>query len=212
MQMYNSLMSPFGARVVIATRAKGIDIERLPMSGAILRGPDFRKVNPIGKIPVLLTAEGMTLPESETILRYLEDIHPEPSLLPASAEQRAWMNLLIRVNDLYVMAPVIRLFPHLNPDSRDDRVVASEVAYWQAGLAQLAHFLQSPLERPTTGLTLADCVLAPSFHLCRLIAGAVGEGDILAAHPVLTDYYDAILQHPIVGTVLADLTEAQAGH
>ncbi len=208
MRMYNSLMSPFGARVAIATRLKGLDIERLPMSGATLRGPEFRKVNPIGKIPVLLTENGLTLPESETILRYLEDRHPEPALLPADPEQRARMNLLIRVTDLYVMAPVIRLFPHLDPSTRDETIAAYEIAHWRDGLEKLAHFLGDP----PAGLTLADCVLPPSLHLCHVIAQMMGLGDMLAPHPTIADYYAKATAHPAIGGVLAALTEAQQQH
>lgn len=212
MQLYNSPKSPFGARVVIAARVKGVDYEWLPIMGAELRAPAFRKVNPIGKIPVLLVEGEPVLPESETILRYLEDRFPEPSLMPASPEQRARVNNLIRVADLYVMAPVIRLFAQLDPATRDQRVVDYEVGYWTEGLAYLAQFMAAMPERPAAGLSLADCVLAPTFHLCRLISGLLGLDDLLAPHRVITDYYTAILQHPVVGEVLTALSEAQAGH
>ena len=211
MRIYSSAISPFGARVTIAARAKGIDLEALALPPEWRKSPEIRALNPIVKIPILL-AGGMTLPESETILRYLEDRCPEPSLLPATAEGRARMNLLIRIADLYVSTPMIRLFPHLDPAGRDARVVDAEVGHWRIGLANLAYFMAEPPERPTTGLTLADCALAPTFHLCGLVARLLGLGDMLAPHKAITDHYAEMLAHPVAGKVLADLTEAQARH
>ncbi len=210
MRVYNSAISPFGARVVIAARAKGIALETLELPPEWRKSPEIRTLNPIHKIPILIGDDGTALPESETILRYIEDRYPEPTLLPATAEQRAQMNLLIRIVDLYVSTPMIRLFPHLAPATRDATVVEAEVEHWRTGLANLAYFLDRPLDRPAGGLTLADCVLAPSLHLCGLIARLLGTGDMLAPHKIITDYHAAIEQHPVVGPVLAELTAAQA--
>ena len=210
MRIYNSFMSPFGARVTIAARLKGLAIEKLDLPADWRQSPDIHALNPVKKIPILLAGEDMVLPESETILRYLEDRFPDPSLLPADPGQRARMNLLIRITDLYVMAPVIRLFAQLDPARRDETIAAYEIGYWQDGLAHLAHFLTNPPERPASGATLLDCVLPPSLHLCRLIARSFGLGDILAPHSTITAYYDAVLGQPVIAEVLADMTDAQA--
>jgi glutathione S-transferase len=209
-QLYNSAMSPFGARVVIAARAKNIALETAKLPPEWRTSAEIRALNPIVKIPILIGEDGVALPESETILRYLEDRFPDPTLLPATAEQRAQMNLLIRITDLYVSTPMIRLFPHLDPAARDARVVEAEVAHWRTGLANLAYFMERPLDRPVSGLTLADCALAPTLHLCGLIAHLLGLGDMLAPHAGLTAYYRGMEAHPIVGPVLADLSTAQA--
>jgi glutathione S-transferase len=42
--------------------------------------PQFRERFPIGRIPVL-DVDGDMMPESEVIAEYLEEIHPQPSLL-----------------------------------------------------------------------------------------------------------------------------------
>jgi glutathione S-transferase len=209
MKLYNSPKSPFGARVVIAARIKGIDYDYLPITGAPLRAPEFRKINPIGKVPALLLEGEPVLPESETILRYIEDRFREPTLMPSSPEQRAHVNTLIRVADLYVMAPVIRLFPQLDASGRDQRIVDYEARYWKEGLALLAQFLGKPRELPAIGLSLADCVLAPTFHLCRLIADMLALGDLLGPHPAITRYYEEIMKHPVVSNVLAEVEQAQ---
>lgn len=210
MKLYSSGNSPFGVRVAIAARAKGIEIEQMPLPAGGLRSPEFLAINPIAKIPVLLTDEGRTIPESDTILRYLETQFPEPSLYPASATDRARIDNAMRIMDLYVMTPVIRLFPHLDPATRDAKTVEAEVGRWRDGLAALAHFMRDPLPSAAAGVSLADCALAPSLHLSTRIAAMLQlDEDPLIAHDGLVTYYRSLARHPIVGPALDALTAAQ---
>jgi len=48
---------------------------------------------PHGRVPVL--DDGFTLPESEVIMAYLEERHPEPPLLPADPAERGRARLLV---------------------------------------------------------------------------------------------------------------------
>lgn len=211
MKLYTAANSNFGARVAIAARAKGIALAEAPLPAGGLRSPAFLEINPLARIPVLVLDGAMVLPESETILRYLEARFPEPSLYPAGAAARAAIDRAGRIMDLYVMAPVIRLFPHLDPARRDAAVVADEVERWRAGLGVLAHFLRDPLPEVPAGVSLADCILAPSLHLCTRIAALLDlPGDPVADHPALAAYYRQMARHPIVGPVLDALTASQA--
>jgi len=209
MKIYTSPVSPFGERVRIAELAKGIDIERAPLPAAGIKTGEYLELNPIAKIPVLVTDTGTVIPESEAILNYLEDRFPSPSLRPQDPENRAHINVTIRIMDTYIMAPVIRTFPYLDPAVRDEGVVKREVNYWKNGLSALAHFMRNPMPGAEAGITLADCVLPVSLHLSARISRFLGLGDLLAPHGILVDYYSAMLEHPIVGTVLSDLTTAQ---
>lgn len=210
MRLYTSRNSPFSARIEIALRAKAISIEAAPLPAGGLRSAEFLALNPIAKIPVLAIDDGQALPESTVILRYLEDLFPEPSLLPADAAGRARMNTLAAVVDTYVMAPVIRLFPHLVPSTRDARVVEVEVACWKHGMAVLAHCLGLPLPTVHAPASFADCVIGPSLHLSRRISLMLGlEQDPADAHPSIVDYRTGLKVHPVVGPVLNELTVAQ---
>jgi glutathione S-transferase len=211
MKLYSSPNSPFGSRITIATRAKGISIEGLPLPAGGLKSAEYLAVNPIAKIPVLLTEVGTVIPESMAILDYLEDRFPTPSLRPRDPDQRARMNVAIHVMDTYVMASVIRTFPQLNPETRDQRIVDMELARWNHGLDVLAHFMATPLPEAEAGLSLADCALSTALHLNTRIARMLGvKEDPMTRHPVLLDFYSRINAHPIVGPVLADLTASQA--
>jgi glutathione S-transferase len=213
MQLYTSTNSPFSARVAIALQAKAVAIEAAALPAGGLKSPEFLAINPIAKIPVLDIGDGNVLPESTVILRYLEDRYPLPSLLPASAAERARINAVVAIMDAYVMAPVIRLFPHLAPGSRDTAVVAAEVQRWQDGMGVLAHWLQSPLPKAQAAVSLADCVIAPSLHLSRRISLMLGlEKDPADQHDAIRGYHDAMKVHPIVGPVLEGLTRTQEAY
>lgn len=210
MHLYTSPNSPFAARIEIALRAKAMSIDAAVLPAGGLKSPEFTAINPIAKIPVLVTDDGMVIPESVVILRYLEDLVPRPSLLPADPDGRAGINILIAVTDTYIMAPVIRLFPHLTASSRDMRVVDQEVAHWKHGMALLAHHLRMPLPAAEAGISMADCVMAPSLHLSRRISLMLGlDQDPADAHPEIVQYRMAINAHPLVANVLRAVTLSQ---
>ncbi|WP_370282844.1 maleylacetoacetate isomerase [Pseudooceanicola sp.] len=75
-------------RCRIALNLKGIaaEIENLP-AGAH-RDAAYLSVNPQGRIPALLTDEG-ALVQSMAILDYLDELVPDPSLLPGGLHARA---------------------------------------------------------------------------------------------------------------------------
>ena len=112
--------------------------------------------------------------------------------------------------DLYVMTPVIRLFPHLNPATRNAAVVADEAARWREGLGLLAHYLPDRLPDAEAGLTMADCALMPALHLSTRIAAMLGFGeDPITPHAGLIAYYRRMLAHPVIGRALTELTDHQ---
>ncbi len=69
----------------------------------------FRALSPLGKIPVLETADG-ALTENVAILDYLDDAFPAISLRPARAFERARARQTINIVQLYVEAQVRQLF------------------------------------------------------------------------------------------------------
>lgn len=82
-------------------------IERLVVTYADLKKPEFAKLNPLKKVPALVCADGSTVFESAVILGYLEDVHSAvaPSFTPPTPEGRRQMALLMRIHDLYIASP-----------------------------------------------------------------------------------------------------------
>lgn len=211
LKIYTSPNSPFGARITIAAIAKAINIEACALPSGGLRSEEYLDINPIAKIPVLVTETGMKIAESSVILDYLEDRFPEPSLLPADLEERARIRLVTCTMDRYVMAPVIRLFSQLNPETRDNQVVSGEVSRWYSGLEYLVHFMGSTLPKAEANVSLADCVLAPSLHLGTRIAALLSlDQDPMESYETLVEYYKFAKNDDLIGPVLSNLTHAQA--
>ena len=77
--------SPFVRKVRVALAEKGIAYELKPKMPC---GPDpeFRKISPLGKIPVLQDGD-FFLPDSSCILAYLERTNPQPALYPSDPKQ-----------------------------------------------------------------------------------------------------------------------------
>ena len=89
MKLMSALLSPYGRKVKIAARMKGVDdqIELLPTDTN--KGDDaLNKSNPLGKIPCLITEDGMAIFDSHVICEYLDTLSASPVLFPKSGVER----------------------------------------------------------------------------------------------------------------------------
>jgi maleylpyruvate isomerase len=94
MILYDYWRSSSAWRVRIALHWKGIAFERrvvnLVGDNAEQNKPEFRALNPLGQVPVLISDHGAApLTQSMAIISYLEERFPTPPLLPADALLRA---------------------------------------------------------------------------------------------------------------------------
>lgn len=93
MKLYTYFRSSAAYRARIALNLKGLSCEQIPVhlsrDGGQQRKPDFIAINPMMRVPVLQLASGDLLTQSLAIIEYLDDIHPEPPLLPANPLERA---------------------------------------------------------------------------------------------------------------------------
>jgi glutathione S-transferase len=77
--------SPFVRKVRIAMEEKGLAYELEPVM-PIGVSEEFKKLSPLGKIPVYQDGD-YVLPDSSCIIAYLEHLHPEPPLYPSDAQE-----------------------------------------------------------------------------------------------------------------------------
>ena len=73
--------SPFVRKVRVAMVEKGLDYDLEPVM-PIGVSDEFKKLSPLGKIPVYQDGD-FVLPDSSCIIAYLERLVPEPALYPA---------------------------------------------------------------------------------------------------------------------------------
>jgi len=104
--LYDMPVSNNGARCRVIIYKKLIEDQvtiASPMDIGGLKSPEYLALNPQGKMPLLVTDE-ITLPESDTICRYLLDRFSgsSPSFVPSTVAARARSDLLCRLHDMYV--------------------------------------------------------------------------------------------------------------
>ena len=97
MKLYSFFRSSAAYRVRIALGLKGLPYEYSPVhlsrgGGEQLR-PEFRSVNPQALVPVLQDGERL-LSQSLAIIEYLDEVHPDPPLLPKTPAERARVRAL----------------------------------------------------------------------------------------------------------------------
>jgi maleylacetoacetate isomerase len=97
--LYSYFRSSAAYRVRIALNLKKIDYEIRPVhllkNGGEQIQPDYLKLNPQGRVPVLLV-DHTVLTQSAAIIEYLEEAYPKPPLLPVETLARAYVRSLVQ--------------------------------------------------------------------------------------------------------------------
>ena len=118
MRLYHDLRAPNPRRVRMFLAEKGLtdQVELVEVSIATHANmtPAFLDKNPLGLVPVLELPDGRTLRESMAICRYLEELHPQPSLFGADAWSRAQIEQWNRHAEFELMATISQANRHLN--------------------------------------------------------------------------------------------------
>ena len=91
MKLYGYWRSSATYRVRIALALKNLayDYEPVNLLKGEQREPAYLKKNPNGLVPTLQIGDGALLTQSLAIIEYLEETHPDPTLLPGGAVARA---------------------------------------------------------------------------------------------------------------------------
>jgi maleylacetoacetate isomerase len=198
--LYSYFRSSAAFRARIALNLKGIKPEQrfvhLLKDGGQQHSPEYKSLNPQELIPALVH-DGHTIAQSLAIIEYLNEIVPEPPLLPADAFGRARSRELAYavacdihpVNNLRVG----RYLKH-NLDHTDEDVTAWQRHWITVGFDALETMLSSS---PDTGTfchgdtpTIADVCLIPQT------ANARRANLDVAMWPVLARIEAHALKHP----------------
>ncbi|MEO1549718.1 MAG: maleylacetoacetate isomerase [Pseudomonadota bacterium] len=91
LQLYSYWESSTAYRARIALNLKGLayEISGVDLVEGAQHQTAFAKVNPSQGVPVLVTGQGQHLTQSLAILEWLEEVYPDPALLPPEPDQRA---------------------------------------------------------------------------------------------------------------------------
>lgn len=203
-KLYHFPLSPFSRKVRLSLAEKRIEVE-LVEERYWEQDPDFLRRNPAGKVPVL-RMDGRTYADSTAICEYLEEVHPEPALLPKTAEQRYEVRRLVAWFDDKFNAEVTskllgeRVFRKIMgtgyPDSANVKAGSKAIKYH---LDYMAWLLDQRRWLAGNDLSLAD--FAAAAHLSCL--DYVSDVDWNRSE-VVKDWYAKIKSRPAFRSLLAD--------
>ncbi|WP_256993159.1 glutathione S-transferase [Methylococcus capsulatus] len=205
--LYGSAISNYYNKVKLALLEKGIEFreERTIPS----QEPAILAKSPLGKIPFIETDRGC-LSESQAILEYLEDAHPEKPLYPADPYARAKCRELIQHLELNVELIARRLYPEAffggEVSEETKAEVRPKIEAGLKGVMRLARF------RPyvcSEDFGAADCAAWPHLTLIGLATSRVYGEDLVSAQvPALAEYLAVVAARPAAQKVAADRAEA----
>jgi glutathione S-transferase len=111
MKLYDSIgPNPRLVRMFIAEKGLTIPTQKVDIRAGENRQAEHLARNPHGQTPTLELDNGSFLSEITAICEYLEEKHPQPPLIGATAEQRAECRMWTRRIDLYICEPLANGF------------------------------------------------------------------------------------------------------
>ena len=101
MKLYSYFRSSASYRVRIALNLKAIAYEIIPIhlrkDGGQHRSADYQALNPQMRVPSLKLPTGEVIVQSLAIIGYLNEIYPQPPLLPADPVERAQVRAVSQI-------------------------------------------------------------------------------------------------------------------
>ena len=159
--------------------------------------PDFLSLNPKGRVPALVTADGV-LTENPAILLYIAQMFPEKALVPSSPFKMAEAQAF----NMFVASTVHVAHAHKHRGYRwadDESAQAAMAAKVPENMADCArmiqeHYLKGPF------------VLGDTFSICDPYLALITrwmepDGVSLDDFPKLKDHHEMMKQRPSVQTV-----------
>jgi len=158
----------------------------------------------IGKVPFLKTDRGV-LCESQAIVEYIEETHPNPPLYPRDPFARAKCRELIHFLELYLELPARRLYPEVYfGGSVSDEVKASAREQLEKGMKALAHAAKFAPFIAGTDFTYADCAASAHLPLISYCTKKIYGEDFLGRLPAIAPYLEELRARPHVKKVSED--------
>jgi glutathione S-transferase len=155
------------------------------------KSPEFLKINPAGKLPVLVDGD-LTLTESLAIVIYLGEKYLDKGFVPKGLGQRAEMNKWLMFAATELEQPLWRIARNTSVYPEDKRIPA-DVIRAREDFVQMAAVLQEHLKGREflvgTTVTIADFVMAYTLDWAN-------EVQLLDDFPGLQAYMTKMYERP----------------
>jgi glutathione S-transferase len=101
MKLYDSIgPNPRVVRMAMAEKGITLPSETIDIMAGVNRSSDYIKKVPAGGTPALELDDGSIVSEITVIAEYLEELHPAPSIIGTTPEERAETRRWVRIIDL----------------------------------------------------------------------------------------------------------------
>jgi glutathione S-transferase len=192
-------------RALWSLRELGVDFEFevVNLIAGDHQRPDFLRLNPAGKVPVLVDGD-LVISESAAIVLYLAEKYPEKKLLPSDLRTRAQVYRWVMFAMTELEPPLWRITRHtaLLPE---DRRLPQDVALAREDFTRMAAVFEEHMTGRTfivgDAITAADCVTA------YLIDWA-NEQRLLEGQPNLQAYLERMYGRPTAAQRIVDALAA----
>jgi glutathione S-transferase len=192
-------------RALWSLRELGVDFEFEAVN--LLAGdhqrPEFLRLNPAGKVPVLVDGD-LVLTESAAIVLYLAEKYPGKKLLPSDLATRAQVYRWIMFAMTELETPLWRITRHtaLLPE---EKRLPQDVALAREDFARMAAVLEQHMAGRAfivgDGITACDCVTA-------YLMDWANEQGLLEGKPNLQAYLERMYRRPTAAQRIADALAA----
>jgi maleylpyruvate isomerase len=173
-KLYTYFRSSAAFRTRIALNLKGLSFEsasiHLTKGGGQQHAPEFRAVNPQRRVPALALDGGEVLTQSLAIIEYLDEVFPQPPLLPADPVARAHVRALAQVIacDIHPLNNTSPLFYLKNTLKHDQDAINAWYAHWvTVGFEAVEAMLRPGPYAFGAQVGLADVCLVPQVANAR---------------------------------------------
>lgn len=191
MKLRYSPTSPY-VRKVVVTAAETALSDRIELVVTNTRDPrsDLARDNPLGKVPTLITDDGLRLFDSPVICEYLDSLHAGPKLFPAAGDAR-WRALRLQaLGDGILDAAVLCMGEGRRPaGERSPGFVATQKGKIAAAVAALESEVADFGDSLTIGVVTVGCVLG-------YLDFRFADDDWRDGHPELTAWNVEFAQRP----------------
>jgi maleylacetoacetate isomerase len=173
-KIYTYFRSSAAYRVRIAVNLKGLTGDMVPIhlqkDGGQHKKPEYRAINPQMRVPALKLDSGEVLTQSLAIIEYLDEVDPQPPLLPRDPVERAKVRALALaiacdIHPLNNLGPLRYL---KNTLGQDQSKIDAWYQHWIVeGFEALETMVRPGPYAFGSEVTLADICLVPQVYNAR---------------------------------------------
>ncbi|MFP6741059.1 MAG: glutathione S-transferase family protein [Alphaproteobacteria bacterium] len=206
MKLYDFALAPNAQRVRVFLAEKGQEIpsEQLNVRDDDQFAEPFTSMNPFHCVPFLELDDGTVIAESMSICRYLEELHPDPSLFGRTAEERAVIDMWLRRFELDGFIPMLHAVRNHVPMFAG-RVVPgtrTDLPQLPAMVSRGKEMMEIFLGRIEPHMSNNEFVAGPRFTVADItgfftlrLTGAL-EMDIAASYPAVAVWFAKVSARP----------------